>query len=100
MARNKRQVPLVQPGEILSEEFLKPPGMTINALAIALRVPGNRIYGIAEGNRGISADTALSLARYFGTSPEFWLNLQLRYDLAIAREQVESDIEAAVQPRA
>jgi addiction module HigA family antidote len=99
MARNKRQVPLVPPGEILNEEFLKPLGMTINALALALRVPSNRIYGIVEGDRGISADTALRLARYFGNSPEFWLNLQLRYDLETAREQVESDIKAAVQPR-
>lgn len=59
MARNKRQISPVHPGEILNEEFLKPLGMTINALAIALRVPSNRIYAIVEGDRGISGDTAL-----------------------------------------
>lgn len=99
MARSKRQIPLVHPGEILNEEFLKPLGMTSNALALALRVPSNRIYGIVEGERGISGDTALRLARYFGTTAEFWMNLQCRYDLETARQAVEHDIETAVQPR-
>lgn len=76
MARKKREIPLVHPGEILIEEFLKPLGLTVNALALALRVPSNRMYAIAEGGRGISPDTALRLGRYFGTGPEFWLNLQ------------------------
>lgn len=100
MARSKRQVSLVHPGEILSEEFLKPLGMTVNALALVLRVPSNRLYAIVEGSRGISADSALRLARFFGTSAELWLNLQLRYDLETARQEVEAEIEAAVQPRA
>jgi antitoxin HigA-1 len=100
MIRKKRQVPLAHPGEILHEEFVKPLGMTVNALALALRVPSNRIYAIIEGTRGISADTALRLARYFGTSPEFWLNLQLRYDLETAQQKVAAEIETGVQPRA
>jgi addiction module HigA family antidote len=100
MARKKRQIPLVHPGEILNEEFLKPLGMTINALALALRVPSNRIYAIVEGERGISADTALRLGRYFGIAPEFWINLQAHYDLESARSEVEEEIERQVQPRA
>ncbi|HEY6417512.1 MAG TPA: HigA family addiction module antitoxin [Candidatus Binataceae bacterium] len=99
MARNKRQVSLAHPGEILNEEFLKPLGMTINALSLALRVPSNRIYAIVEGARGVSPDTALRLARYFGTSPEFWINLQAHYDLENARDQIESDVEREVQRR-
>jgi addiction module HigA family antidote len=81
MVRNKRQILLAHPGEILNAEFLKPLNMTGNQLAIALRVPSNRIYGIMDGSRGISAETALRLGRYFGTSAEFWMNLQQRYDL-------------------
>ena len=99
MARNKRQIPLAPPGEILNEEFLKPLGMTINALAIALRVPGNRIYAIIAGDRGITPDTALRLARYFGTSPEMWINLQAHYDLETVRDQIGADIEREVQRR-
>ena len=73
--------------------------MSPNALALALRVPSNRIYAIIEGNRGISAETALRLARYFGTSAEFWMNLQLRYDLETERHKSEEDIVKMVQPR-
>jgi addiction module HigA family antidote len=99
MARNKRQVSLAHPGEILNEEFLKPLGMTINALSLALRVPSNRLYLIVEGDRGVSPDTALRLARYFGTSAELWINLQAHYDLETAREQLEGDIKRDVHPR-
>ena len=99
MARSKRQISPAHPGEILNEEFLKPLGMTINAVALALRVPSNRIYAIVEGDRGISADTALRLARYFGTSAEFWMNLQSHYDLEITRKEAAEEIERAVQPR-
>src|SRR5208337_4052556 len=63
------------PGEVLSEEFLNPLGMSVNALAIALRVPATRIGAIVKGERSVTADTALRLARFFGTSPEFWMNL-------------------------
>src|SRR4051794_24558388 len=64
------------PGEVLSEEFLKPLGMSVNSLAMALRVPATRIGAIIKGERSVTADTALRLARFFGTSPEFWMNLQ------------------------
>jgi antitoxin HigA-1 len=71
MARKKREIPPVHPGEILSEEFLKPLGLSMNQLALALRVPGNRVNAIVAGQRGITADTALRLGRYFGTSAQF-----------------------------
>lgn len=99
MARNKRQVPLAHPGEILNEEFLKPLGMTINALALALRVPSNRLYAIVEGERGVSADTALRLGRYFATGPEFCINLQAHYDLESLKVEHGPEIERQVQPR-
>jgi len=99
MRCNKRKIALSYPGEMLSEEFLKPLNLTVNALALALRVPSNRLYAIVEGERGISLDTALRLGRYFGTGPEFWMNLQVHYDLETAREDLEPDIEKQVQPR-
>lgn len=73
--------------------------MTINALALALRVPSNRLYAIVDGTRGISTDTALRLGRYFGTGPEFWINLQAHYDLENKRGDIEPAIEREVQPR-
>jgi addiction module HigA family antidote len=99
MARNKQQIPLAHPGEILNEEFLKPLGMTINALALALCVASNRLYAIVEGERGVSADTAMRLDRYFGTGPEFWINLQARYDLAHAKGELGAEIDRQVRPR-
>ena len=92
----------VSPGEILLEEFMKPLGLSANALALALRVPATRIGDIVrpEKPRGISADTALRLARYFGTSPEFWLNLQSAYDLSVALAEHGPAIERDVHPRA
>jgi len=69
------------PGEVLGEEFLKPFGMSANALAIALHVPATRISAILKGERSVTADTALRLARFFGTSAEFWINLQAMHDL-------------------
>ncbi|WP_322509958.1 HigA family addiction module antitoxin [Anaerolinea sp.] len=88
----------IHPGEILLEEFLKPLGISQNALARALRVPPDRINAIVQGKRSITADTALRLARAFGTTPQFWLNLQSRYDLEIARERMEGQIEREVLP--
>jgi addiction module HigA family antidote len=79
MTGTEREIAPVHPGEILLEEFLKPVGMTIHELALALRVPANRISQIVEGGRGVSPDTALRLGRYFGTGPEFWINLQSRF---------------------
>jgi addiction module HigA family antidote len=89
------------PGDILREEFMKPLGLTANALALALRVPGTRIGDILRaGNpRAISADTAIRLSRYFGTTPEFWLHLQTAYDLSIAMKEAGPAIERDVRPR-
>lgn len=88
------------PGEILDEEFLKPLGLSVNALAIALRVPATRIGAIVNGQRAVTADTALRLARFFGTSPEFWVNLQAMHDLTKARRESGQAIERDVHPRA
>ncbi len=75
----------VTPGEILREEFMKPLGVSINALAREIAVPPNRISDIVNGKRSITADTALRLGKYFGVSPEVWLNLQVDYDLRVAK---------------
>jgi antitoxin HigA-1 len=88
------------PGEVLSEEFLKPLGLSVNALALALRVPATRIGAIVKGERSVTADTALRLSRFFGTSAEFWINLQAMHDLTKTRMQSGSAIERDVQPRA
>jgi addiction module HigA family antidote len=89
------------PGEVLREEFMKPLGLSGNALALALQVPATRIGDIlrAEKPRSVTADTAIRLARYFGTSPEFWLNLQSAYDLSLAVAENGPTIERDVQPR-
>lgn len=78
----------VHPGEVLLEEFLKPMGLSQNQIALALRVPARRINEIVHGNRRITADTALRLARYFGMSPRFWLGLQMDYDLDVAEDEM------------
>jgi len=88
------------PGEVLSEEFLKPLGMSVNALALALRVPATRIGAVVKGERSVTADTALRLARFFSTSAEFWVNLQAMHDLTKARMQNGEAIERDVRPRA
>ena len=88
------------PGEVLSEEFLAPLGMSVNALAMALRVPATRIGAIVKGDRSVTADTALRLARFFGTSPELWMNLQTMHDLTKARLESGKAIERDVRPRA
>lgn len=93
-----RDIPPIHPGEILLEEFLKPLGISQNALARALRVPPDRINAIVQGKRSITADTALRLARALGTTPQFWLNLQARYDLAVAQERLEEQIAREVLP--
>jgi antitoxin HigA-1 len=89
------------PGEVLREEFMKPLGLSANALALALRVPATRIGDILRTDkpRSVSADTAIRLARYFGTSPEFWLNLQSAYDLSLALAEHGPAIERDVHPR-
>ena len=88
------------PGEILSEEFLKPLKLSVNALAIALRVPTMRMAAIVKCERSVTADTALRLARFFGTSPEIWMNLQAMHDLTKARQESGVVIEHDVRPRA
>lgn len=90
----------IHPGEILREEFMKPLGLSANALALALRVPAPRINEIARERRGVTPDTALRLARYFGTTPQFWVNLQMSYDLETATMEAGDSIEREVLPRA
>jgi addiction module HigA family antidote len=87
------------PGEMLQEEFLSPLGLTKNALAMKIRVPATRIGDIVQGKRSVTPDTALRLARFFGNSPEFWLNLQQMHDLSKARLELDPRIEREVEAR-
>jgi len=95
-----RDFPLIHPGEVLGEDFLKPLGLTQYALAQAIGVAQIRISEIVRGKRGITPDTALRLARYFGTSAEFWINMQAAHDLMAARARLGTAIEKSVVPRA
>ena len=88
----------IHPGEFLREDFLVPLGLSANALALALRVPVTRISEILRERRGITADTALRLARYFGTTPDFWMKMQMSYDLALASHEVKARIEVEIFP--
>jgi addiction module HigA family antidote len=90
----------IHPGEILNEEFLKPLSLSQNRLALALGVPARRINEIVLGKRGISADTALRLSAYFGNSADFWLGIQMDYDLDLARIDAGAAIEREVRKRA
>ena len=92
----KRLFPIT-PGDVLLEEFLKPMKITQNQLAKDINVPANRVSQIIHGKREITADTALRLGKYFGIEPEFWLNLQVRYNMKIARSQVGKKIEKEVK---
>ena len=87
------------PGEVLQEEFLKPLRMSASALAAALQVPANWISDIVRGRRDLTADTAMRLARYFGTSAEFWLNLQTGHDLSKVAAERGKEIARTVKPR-
>jgi len=87
----------IHPGEILMEEFLEPLGVSQNRLAVAICVPPRRINEIVHGKRRITADTALRLSRYFGTTDRFWLNLQTRYDLETEKDNLGSTLER-IQP--
>jgi len=98
MAKNKRTMPPIHPGETLREDFMKPLGLTANRLAINLRVPAARIGEIIRERRAITADTALRLARFFGTSPQFWINLQANYDLELAQDAMGSRIADEIRP--
>ena len=88
------------PGEILLEEFMKPLGLSGNELARQIKVPANRINDIVRGRRQLSADTALRLARYFGTTARFWLNAQSAYDLSKTEAEIGRTIASEVRPRA
>ncbi len=92
---NEKLAP-VHPGEVLLEEFLKPMELSQNRLALDIRVPARRINEIVHGKRRITADTALRLARYFGMSPQFWLGLQMDYDLDVASDQLSDRLEKEV----
>ncbi|HLI76401.1 MAG TPA: HigA family addiction module antitoxin [Acidobacteriaceae bacterium] len=93
-----QRTPPVHPGEMLREEFLVPLRLSVNALAIALAVPATRISEIVHGRRGISGDTALRLGEYFRTTPEFWMNLQARYELELARDARIAAGARAIEP--
>lgn len=92
------QLDPIHPGSILLEEFLKPLEMSQNQLARLLNIPASRLNEIVKGKRAITSDTALRLARYFGTSAEFWLNLQQRYDLKLAKRTLTNEIEQTIKP--
>ena len=97
MKKKKKSKP-VHPGEILTEDFMKPYRLSMNKLALDLRVPVTRIADIVALRRGISPDTALRLGRYFKTTPRFWLNLQTKYDLEVAEDENLAKIERDVRP--
>jgi len=88
----------IHPGEILEEEFMRPLGLSANTLAKRIDVPVTRISEVVRGHRGITADTALRLARFFGTSAELWLGLQAEYDLRVARRDVGDSVESRIVP--
>lgn len=95
----KRRLPAIHPGEHLRDE-LEELGLSARTFAKALDIPVNRVTQILNGQRGVSADTALRLARYFGTSAEFWMNLQQTYELRLAEQEAGREITARVRPRA
>lgn len=87
-------MPPIHPGEILAEDYLAPLGVTQHRVAVAIGVPPRRINEIVHGKRGISADTAIRLARYLGTSEEFWMNLQSHYELRVERRALQQTLES------
>jgi len=91
----RKKMPTIHPGEILLEEFLKPMNLSQNRLALDIRVPARRINEIVLGKRRITADTALRLARYFNMSPQFWLGLQMDYDIDITQDKVSDELKRA-----
>lgn len=98
-AKAQKKVSPVHPGEVLREDVLKPLGMSVNKLALALGVPATRMGEIVNGRRAITPDTALRLARFLGTTPEFWVRLQSRYELEVAKDRIAAVIERTVRPR-
>ena len=94
----RKKLEPVHPGEILQKEFLEPMGLSQNKLAMALHVPARRINEIVLGKRRVTADTALRLARYFNNSAQFWLGLQMDYELDVAEEALESKLDKEITP--
>ena len=95
---SRKRIPPIHPGEILLEEFLKPMDLSQNRLAMNIHVPARRINEIVLGKRSITADTALRLGRFFGNSPQFWLGLQMDYDLDVAEDSLKNRLEREVHP--
>ena len=98
MSYTSRALPPIHPGEILKEDLMAPLGLSINRLARELRVPVTRISDIVNRRRNLTADTSLRLARYFGTTPEFWMNLQSTYELRVASRKSARQIARDVHP--
>jgi len=99
MSKKNGQMAPVHPGEILREDLMKPLGLTVSGLARELKIPVNRLSEIVHGRRALNADAALRLSRYFGSSPEFWVNLQASYDLRLTIHSSARRIEREVRPR-
>ena len=95
----EKKMPPVHPGEILKEEFLIPMDLSEYRLAKDIKVPALRINQIVRGQRSVTADTALRLARYFGTTAEWWVNMQAHYDLEVARDEIGETVTSEVKPR-
>jgi addiction module HigA family antidote len=98
--RRKRDIPPVHPGEILKADFMEPLGLSASALSRAIGVPRTRLNDIVLGRRGITADTAMRLARYFGIGARFWMNLQSHYELEVAEEAIGERLDREVRPHA
>ena len=96
--RMPKKIAPVHPGEILREDVLQPLDMSVNKLALSLGVPATRMGEIVKGSRAITPDTALRLARFLGTTPEFWIRLQARYELEMAKDKLSAVIERTVRP--
>lgn len=96
----KDRLVAIHPGEFLREDFMKPLSLSMNALALALRVPATRISEIVNERRGITTDTAMRLGIYFGTTPDFWINMQTAYDMAVAHRDLMPKIHREVRRRA
>ena len=94
----RKKLKPLHPGEMLREEYMKPYGLSMNRLAMDLRVPTTRIAEIVGERRGVTPDTALRLARYFHTSPLFWMNLQVKYDLDVAEDKQHAEIRRDIRP--
>ena len=98
--RGKRDIPQIHPGEILKADFLAPLGLSVNALSRAIGVPRTRLNDVVLGRRGITADTAVRLARYFRVSARFWMNLQSHYELEVVEESIGERLDREIQPHA